>query len=274
MATIPAEIASDMAATDAVDRWPAGEILRDIARGGLAGLVVGVVVAGLGGRVVMRVAGLLVPSANGSFTENGNRIGDITLAGSVGLIVFVGLLAALIFGVVWVVISPWLPASGVIRGLVAMPIAVALGAFGLIDRGNRDFAILGHDPLVVASLVALVALSGPAMVVADGWLDRRLPHAASAASRAGIVYLLLSVVGGLFGGLLLLQAAVGRESQPLGITIIAVGFVTAAWWYRRVRGQNSAPRPLRIAARLILLVGTVAGYMVLVPEVTGALGLP
>src|SRR4029079_16803341 len=38
-----------------------GETLREITRGGLAGLIVGVLLAGVGGRLVMRLAALMVP---------------------------------------------------------------------------------------------------------------------------------------------------------------------------------------------------------------------
>ena len=62
---------------------PTAGIVRDIARGGLAGLAVGIVLGGLGGRLVMRLAALLVPTATGFFTENGNQIGVITFGGSV-----------------------------------------------------------------------------------------------------------------------------------------------------------------------------------------------
>ena len=34
--------------------WPTGEVLRDIARGGMAGTIRGILVAGLGGRLVAR----------------------------------------------------------------------------------------------------------------------------------------------------------------------------------------------------------------------------
>jgi len=258
--------------TETIGRWPLGEVLRDISRGGLAGLLVGVIVAGFGGRIVMRIVAMLVPSATGAFTENGNRIGNVTIGGSLGLIVFVGLLAAIFFAVVWVVISPWLPGKGVVRGLVAVPFAVAVGGFGLIERDNRDFAVLGHDPLVVACLLALVASIAPAMALADGWLDRRLPHAKSRDSAAASAYLVLSAIGVVLGGLLTFQAATGRESQPLGITTIVVGIVTLAWWRQRMRGQASPSRAMQIAARSILIVGTVAGYVLLVPHLTGALG--
>ena len=74
-------ITSIPAGSDAA-AWPWGAIWRDIARGGLGGLAVGIVVGGLGGRIAMRIVALLIPDAFGSFTENGNRIGDITLEGS------------------------------------------------------------------------------------------------------------------------------------------------------------------------------------------------
>jgi hypothetical protein len=265
--------AVDGVTAEADDAWPMGEVFRDIARGGLAGLVAGILVAGLGGRLVMRLAALIVPSATGFQTENGNRIGEITASGSLGLIVFVGLLGALVFASVWVAIAPWLPGRGLVRGLVAMPIAVALGSFGLISSENPDFAVLEHNPLVVASLILLVASAAPAMAIADGWFDRRLPHASSATSTLASVYALLTVIGVGFGGLLLIQAALGEVSRPLGLTVIAVGIATLIWWSQRMRGQAAPSRALVLAARSILLLGTVAGLVVLLPELTGALGL-
>jgi hypothetical protein len=43
-----------------------------------AGLVVGIVVAGLGSRLVMRLLAVADPDARGIITENGNVVGDIT----------------------------------------------------------------------------------------------------------------------------------------------------------------------------------------------------
>jgi hypothetical protein len=59
-----------------------GEVLRDIARGGIAGALVGIVVGGLGARLAMRLAAILHPDAVGALTENGNRIGDVTMGGT------------------------------------------------------------------------------------------------------------------------------------------------------------------------------------------------
>lgn len=247
--------------------WPMGDVLRDISRGGIAGLIVGIVVGGLGGRIAMRLSALAVPSATGSFTENGNRIGNITLGGSLGLIVFVGLLTSLFLATIWVTISPWLPGRGLVKGLLAAPIAVAFGSAGLIDGNNPDFVVLRHDPVVVGILLTTIALTAPAMAVTDGWLDRRLPPPGAPTSRAGTSYALLSTIGAMFGGILMLQAAANPETRPLGLTIIAVGIITIAWWRGRVAGAVEPPRTFVVLARAILVVGTVFGFIVLWPAV-------
>ncbi len=155
---------------------PVGEVYRDITRGGLAGLMVGIVLAGVGGRLVMRLAALLQPGAAGMATENGNIIGRITLEGSLALVVFIGLFVGAVAGSLWVVIRPWLPTRSMARAVAAVPIAIAFGTTGLVDAGNLDFVVLRRDSLVIGSLVALVGLFGPALVLTDRWLEGLLPH--------------------------------------------------------------------------------------------------
>ena len=183
-------------------------IIRDIARGGLAGLIVGFVGAGLGSRLAMRIAALLVPQANGLLTENGFPIGRITLDGTIGLVLFGGLAATLFLAVTWVVIAPWLPRRLAPRALVAVPIAIAFGAGALIDARNPDFSVLRRDPLVVATLVTLIAALGPAMSLADAWLDRILPRPTAGSSGAAMGYASLTAIGALLGVALVLQATV------------------------------------------------------------------
>jgi hypothetical protein len=253
--------------------WIAGEILRDIARGGLAGLIIGIVGVGLGSRLVMRLAAILVPEAVGSFTENGFRIGDITVGGTVGLIMFGGFAGTIALGLVWVVVSPWLPGPWVVKAIVTTPIAVAIGSFALIDGRNPDFAILHHDPLVVASLVGLIALLAPLLAAVDAWLDRRLPHPASWATPAAVAYVALTVIGGSLAILLLGTSGSDPKVLPLRLIVIGVGIATAAWWALRLNGRTYPPRPLALAAWAVLLVGTAAGFAALLPEVTHALGV-
>jgi len=89
---------------------PTGEVLRDIARGGISGAIVGIVVGGLGARVVMRVVAILHPDAVGALTENGNRIGDITMGGTLFLVLF-GLISCALAGALWVIVQPLDPGA-------------------------------------------------------------------------------------------------------------------------------------------------------------------
>ena len=74
-------------AADSAVASPVLEVLRDISRGGSAGILIGLVGCGIGGRLVMRLAALLVPGADGRFTENGFLIGNITVGGTVALLI-------------------------------------------------------------------------------------------------------------------------------------------------------------------------------------------
>lgn len=103
----------------------AAEIVRKVAIGGLAGLLGGLLVVGLGGRVFMRVAALIDPSSTASLTSNGNRIGDITVGGTISFVLFAGALFGVYAAVLWVTVAPWIPGRGMIRalanGVVASP---------------------------------------------------------------------------------------------------------------------------------------------------------
>lgn len=248
-----------------------GVVLRDIARGGLAGAVTGILVGGLGGRIVMRLAAITVPASAGRFTENGNQIGDITLSGSLGLILFGGLFFGLSGGVIWVVVSPWIPGSGLRRAILAMPIAVALTGVGLVQGSNPDFRILQHNGLVLAMLIALLALAGASIALLDGWLDHGLPRPGRSAW-ADSLYAVLTLAGSLLILPILLQAYLVAATS-LGLALVAVGLATLAWWAVRLKGHDRPPPILVVAGRGALLVAVVLGSLDLGPDVAAALGI-
>jgi hypothetical protein len=247
-------------------------LVRDLARTGTAGAIAGVLIAGIGGRLVMRLAALAIPEAAGAFTSNDFRIGDITLGGSLGLIVVVGLLFGAFGAVLWVVVSPWIPGMGLPRAILAMPVAVALGGLTLVEGDNRDFFILQHSPGIVAMLIVLVALFGLALALLDDWLDRRLPAAGTESDARRFAYALL--IG---GGLLILPLVVGGffdgQKFPIGLALVATGLATVAWWVQRARGLVRPTRWLLVTGRAALLAAVVLGTAVLVPEVKEALAL-
>lgn len=216
-----------------------GEVLRDIARGGVSGLVAGVVVGGFGGRLVMRIAALLHPDAVGALTENGNRIGDITLGGTLSLVLF-GLISCAMAGAVWAIVSPWIPGHAGVRAWLTAGLAIAIGTPVLIIGRNPDFVILKHDPVVVALLVALVGAIGLSIALLDSWLDRRLPHTVKGQKRPGVFYAIVTVMGAVLvlPFVLLVFLTADEYQLPLraGYALLAVGMCTAVGWGLRLRG--------------------------------------
>jgi hypothetical protein len=254
---------------------PTGEVLRDIARGGISGALVGIVVGGPGARVVMRAVAILHPDAVGALTENGNRIGDITMGGTLFL-VLLGLILCALAGVLWVIVSPWIPGHTGVRALLTAGIAIATGTPLLIIGRNPDFVILDHDPRVVSLLVALVGLIGLSIALLDSWLDRRLPHAVTGRREPAVFYATVTLMGAvLVVPFVLLVFLTSDEYQlPLraGYALLVVGLCTATWWGLRVRGRVSTPRGLVIAARGAVLVAVMLGVFTSLPHITRALG--
>ncbi len=221
---------------------PTEAVLREIARGGLAGLVAGVLVAGVGGRIVMRLAAFLVPAADGAITENGNVVGTITFGGSLALVLFIGLFFGIVAGSLWVVIQSWLPATALRRTVAAVPVAVALGTVGLVDARNPDFGVLGHSPPVVASLVVLVALFAPVLVLAERWLDGRLPRPGPTDRAVVAGYTIVTMIGSLLTVFAVLPLYLGPRLMPVGIALAVVGLATLTSWWRRI-GPSAAGGP-------------------------------
>ena len=269
---VATEIGAHRPASDGAVAWAPGLILRDIARGGLAGLIVGIVVGGLGGRLVMRAIALLLPDSTGAFTENGNRIGDITLGGTFALLIFGGLFVAIFVAVLWVVIRPWLPGHLGLRVLAAIPVAIGLGTFGLVEGSNPDFIVLRFDPRVVAILIALVGLVGAAMAVVDAWLDRRLPMATSATGTASGVYIVIALIGTLFA-VGVVATFLDAKLRPVGIALLVTGASTLAWWYIRARGAERPPRILRVIGAGSVVAAVAIGLAIELPHLRLALGI-
>ena len=252
-------------------------IVREIAIGGLAGVIAGVIVAGFGGRMFMRLAAAIDPSALGAITSNGNSVGVITLEGSLGFVVFVGMLVGVSVGVHWVVVAPWLPWTGVARALANGVIAAALGSLFVVRSGEPDFQLLRPEAAILAMLIGLVAILGVAVALIDDFLERRSPaaHAASARTRA-LYWIFLAI------GLVLAPLAVGayfssespgfHPPMDVGAAMLVVGAATLTWWTLRVRdGRTERPFALLVVARGALSVAVILGGARLAREVAAIL---
>ena len=214
----------------------------------------------------------MIPGSSGALTENGNRIGDITLGGTFALVLFGGVFAGIFLATIWVVVSPWLPRRLSFRVLAAVPLAIGLGAFGVIQGSNIDFVVLGFEPSVIVVLLGLVGLVGASMAVLDAWLDRRLPRPRSAVDGAGGVYIVISAIGAVFA-VGVVATYLDAALRPVGIALVVSGLATVSWWYLRLRGADRPPLMLRLLGSGSVIAAVVLGFVLELPHIRLALGL-
>ena len=147
------------------------EMFHEYAAGSAAGLVAGVLIGGIGGRVIMRVAALIAGAdADGTLTANGNVVGDFTVEGTVGLIIFAGALPGVFGGLLYAALRPWLAPVGRWEGFAfGLLLLVALGS-SVIDPTNFDFGRF-VPPALAVSLFAVLFIAFGAF---NTWLYLRM----------------------------------------------------------------------------------------------------
>lgn len=214
-------------------------------------------VGGIGGRLVMRVSGFVTaPELIGSRTENGNLLGEITLPGTLALVVFVGLPAGFAGGWLYALLRPSLAWAARWRGLAYGLVLLAFAGSTFIDANNFDFRRFGPAALNVALFALLFVLFGVAIEPLYARLD-----AASRSSRVAGVLVWAAVLPALAvvaaAAVRGAQALVGSDPLPLTeanvIQLTIVGLLAALVALRGVR----APRLLAYAvvAALVVLGG-------------------
>jgi hypothetical protein len=122
-----------------------------------------ILVLGLGGRLMMRVlAATSSTSAQGRITDAEEIVGEVTLGGTVGLVLFVGLASGAVALAGYALLRRWLPDRSLVAGLIAAAIGAGLLAqpTGLVDPDNPDFVILSPRWLAVLLCVGLIVLFG------------------------------------------------------------------------------------------------------------------
>lgn len=244
-------------------------VLVDLARHaaivGIAGVGTGVLIGGLGGRVVMRISAIAAPSfVTGASTEGGNIVGDITVGGTLALIVFVGILAGLVGAVSYLITEPWLAWAGRWHGLVFGGFLLATGSTVAFEPGNRDFLILGRQELNVAMFAALFVGYGLLIRPMIRTIDHRLPVTdPNRPIRHGWGYLLLAAFGLQFLALFFAQFfsadASGSDDPPvlLGLVVVGLTLATATWYGVRLAGRRGPPPVITVGG--YVLVGLAAG---------------
>lgn len=175
-------------------------------------------------------------------------MGEITVGGTIGFIVFVGVFGGLVTGVLFVLLRRWLPAGragGLVFGALLL---VAVGPhLDPLRPDNPDFDIVGPGWLAVVVFSAMALLHGMVVAALAGrysralplirWTPRSLlPHAPVLLLVPGTVVLVPVVVGGLVA----LAASRSRrviEAWRSGLTgtvgrlVLAVGALVALPWF-------------------------------------------
>ena len=126
-----------------------------------AGLGAGVLAAGAGGRLLMRLLAVTSPDADGTLTEGGATVGDVTLDGTLGFFVFAGLPAGLLSGALYALVAPLLPSRGA-RGLAVGLLLLVLAATRIdpLRTDNFDFLLLEPAWLAVVGFSVLALFQG------------------------------------------------------------------------------------------------------------------
>jgi len=143
----------------------------------VSGLAAGILAAGAGGRLVMRLLAVTAgPDAQGRITEADQVVGRITGDGTLGFIIFNGLPIGLLTAVLYLLLRRWLPA-GRLGGLTlgVLLLIVAGTRIDPLRANNPDFSLVGPAWLAVAAFVALGLLNGMVASALAGRYSRALP---------------------------------------------------------------------------------------------------
>ena len=150
--------------------------LRTASLGMVAGAVAGILVLGFGGRLAMRIlAATSGDHVQGLLTDAEERVGEITVGGTVGLILFVGLLGGIAGGLVYVAVRRWLPERSWVAGLLYGVLIMGLARADPLDPDNTDFDILRPVWLAIVLFAVLFPLFGVVLGALAERLDRAYP---------------------------------------------------------------------------------------------------
>jgi hypothetical protein len=224
--------------------------------GALAGAAAGAL-AGLGARIVMRISGWAAgPEAIGQLTESGNVVGDVTLGGTLVIVILGGMGGAL-GGGIYVALRPWLTPlgrwSGVGFGLLMLAVSSEP------DPASSDSLRFGPPLLNFVMFAALSPLAGVVLVPLVAALERydaAVDPSRPVSARRAAVSELIRIAG---IGVLLFMALLGLITL-LGVGVLAfvpvalVALALGTRFYLAYAGdRTSLAAPLRIATAVLIV---------------------
>ncbi|MEZ4506562.1 MAG: hypothetical protein R2848_12140 [Thermomicrobiales bacterium] len=247
-------------------------VIRQTTIGALAGFLVGILVVGGAARILMRIAAMLSPAQlDGALTENGNRVGEMTIGGTFELMFFGGAMPGLIGGIAVMAIRPWLPDAGWRRYLGAGAIGFAVAGPLVLERGeNADYERFGILGVNVCLFTLLPFLFGVAVVPVIDEFDRRMSsHVPSFRRGPGTALASLSMLVFVFPLIVLVIS--GLHLQPMGMLLLLPAIrVLAPFWARNAPTLTERHRRELRGARLgyaALAVPCLLGIVLMVQSV-------
>jgi hypothetical protein len=209
----------------------------------VSGIGSGVLIAGAGGRLAMRLlAATAGDAAQGRETEADQIVGRITAGGSIGFIVFAGLFFGLTTGALYLVIMRWLPPGrlgGLAFGLLLL--IVAAPRIDPLRADNPDFGLVGPGWLALIVFSALALVHGMLVAALAGRYSRILPPPSL---RRGALLAYLPV-------LLLIPVA------PVAVILLAVGLLVVGLSRAEPTMKAIRSHATAVAGRIVLAVATI-----------------
>lgn len=157
------------------NRWlGVAGVYRSIGVTVIAGLLAGFL-AGVGARVVMRIAGVLTVDQNrGLLTENDAAVGVITVGGTI-VLGLLGAAAGVAGAILYLAVRSALPWTGWRRGVVFGGALLAVFGFVVMDPSNPDYRLFGPAWLNVGTFSSIYLIFGALFVPLVERVDGRVP---------------------------------------------------------------------------------------------------
>lgn len=177
-----------------------GQIARTAAIAAGAGFIAGFITLGGGGRIIMRIAAILsADELQGTITENEERVGEITLSGTFGLMMTGGMVG-IALGLGFMLIRSYLPESGWRRILTTGAVFFAVCGFVTLEGGgNADYEKFGIAGLNICLFTLLPLLFGLMVAPVTDWLERHIDAGVPRLAKSPRVLLTSALV--LFGAI-------------------------------------------------------------------------
>lgn len=210
--------------------------------------IVGILVAGLGGRLFMRIiAATSSDTLRGVRTDADEPIGRVSTGGTIALIVFGGILATIAVAIAHRLLRRWLPARGWQAGVVTAVLGLGLlgEGIGLLTPTSKDFRILSPLVLAVGMVVALTLAVGASYGAIYEGLDRRIPELGRGRGRGSLAYLPI------------LGIAILPPILVAMVSVVALGAVAPTiinWWHENPVAQRAGTYLVGAAGALAIVV--------------------